>query len=55
MERKRGLSVYDLFNPVIYREVQNFFIKVFQAIPKLAGNAILKIKKKSLSKCSTSY
>lgn len=31
---KRDLIAYDLFNPVVYRELQSLFIESYQAIPK---------------------
>jgi hypothetical protein len=31
---KRDLTAYDLFNPVVYRELQKLFIEAYQAIPK---------------------
>jgi hypothetical protein len=31
---KRDLTAYDLFNPAVYRELQNLFIEAYQAVPK---------------------
>ncbi|MDR2941210.1 MAG: hypothetical protein LBV17_01270 [Treponema sp.] len=31
---KSDLTAYNLFNPVVYRELQNLFIEAYQAIPK---------------------
>jgi hypothetical protein len=33
----RDLTTYDLFNPIIYRKLQNLFIEAYQAIPKFGG------------------
>jgi hypothetical protein len=30
----RDLTAYDLFNPVVYQELQNLFIEAYQVIPK---------------------
>jgi hypothetical protein len=31
---KRDLTAYDLFNPIVYRELQSLFIEAYQAVPK---------------------
>ena len=43
---KRDITVYDLFNPAVYRELQNLFIEAYQAIPKFGWQCNIKTDKK---------
>jgi hypothetical protein len=42
----RDLTAYDLFNPVIYRELQNLFIEAYQTIPKFGWQCNIENQKK---------
>ena len=42
----RDLTAYDLFNPIIYKKLQNFFVETYQAIPKFGWQSdITKLEK----------
>jgi len=43
---KRDLTAYDLFNPVVYRKLQNLFIETYQAIPKFGWQYQIETQKK---------
>ena len=43
---KKDLTAYDLFNPVVYRELQDLFIEAYQAIPKFGWQYQIETQKK---------
>jgi hypothetical protein len=43
---KKDLIAYDLFNPVIYRKLQNLFIEAYQAIPKFGWQSCIENQEK---------
>ena len=43
---RRDLTAYDLFNPVVYQELQTLFIEAYQAIPKFGWQCNIETEEK---------